>query len=188
MHRRPLHCHQPGATLALQDCTSKAMCYTLSHSDCLHFQSVLANSDCRFIHSRITRACETVTCPETITWKQLYLIPDEKCCVQIKKAARTTIVSTQSKPGIKDNVAAIFGAKLASSLETLAASNDTFAISGVISSAVKVGGKTNGHPQFLFLNSRPVDIPKFVRVVNDAYRCVHATCHATQLVQFNLPP
>jgi hypothetical protein len=91
--------------------------------------------------------------------------------MQVKKAARTTIVSTTAKPGIKDNVAAIFGAKLASSLELLEGSNDKFAISGVISSAVKVGGKTNGHPQFFFINSRPVDIPKAVRVVNDVYRC-----------------
>lgn len=97
--------------------------------------------------------------------------------MQIKKAARTTIVSTQSKPAVKDNVAAIFGAKLASSLEPLNASNDKFTISGVISSAVKVGGKTNGHPQFLFLNSRPVDMPKAIRVVNEAYRfAVHLFC------------
>lgn len=104
-------------------------------------------------------------------------VSHEQRCVQIKKAARTTIVSTQAKPSIKDNVAAILGTKVASSLEPLSASNDKFGISGVISSAVKVGGKTNGHPQFIFLNSRPVDMPKAVRVVNDTYRCAYNLPH-----------
>lgn len=58
-------------------------------------------------------------------------------------------------------------------LEELYASNTTFAISGLVSSAVKTSGKTNGHPQFFFINSRPVELPKAVRIVNECYR--HAT-------------
>jgi DNA mismatch repair ATPase MutL len=106
--------------------------------------------------------------------------------MQVKKAARATIVSTQSQPSIRDNMVAVFGAKLAAALEPVKATDGTFTIHGFISSAVKTGGKTNGHPQFFFVNNRPVDLPKAVRVVNEVYKCA-PQAPAVGLLQWGAP-
>lgn len=76
---------------------------------------------------------------------------------------------------MRDNFVAVFGAKAAMNLEDLSVTNSTFAISGCVSSAVKTSGKTNGHPQFFFINNRPVELPKAVRIVNECYRCAGST-------------
>lgn len=104
--------------------------------------------------------------------------------MQVGKGARTTVVCTQGRPTLRDNIQAVYGAKVLSGLEELAAEGDGFALSGFVSSAVKNPNKTNGDRQFFYLNGRPVDLPKAVRVVNDVYRCAtrahHRECMSEQ--------
>ena len=95
---------------------------------------------------------------------------------QVGKGARTTVVCTQGRPALRDNVQAVYGAKLLSGLEEFSAEGDGFALAGFVSSAVKNANKTNGDRQFFYLNGRPVDLPKAVRVVNDVYRCRTLFC------------
>eukprot|EP00892_Ulva_mutabilis_P000642 jgi/Ulvmu1/10579/UM065_0033.1 len=120
---------------------------------------------------------------------------------QVKQAARTTAVSTRNQPSMRDNFVAVFGAKAGVNLEQLAISNTTFQVTGLLSSAAKSSGKTSGHPQFFFVNGRPVDLPKAVRILNDTYRSLSspatagckAVCAiniqaASELVDVNVTP
>lgn len=66
----------------------------------------------------------------------------------------------------------MFGTKVVSTLEPVQVEAEGFNFSGFVSSAVKSGSKTNADKQFFFLNGRPVELPKALRVVNDVYRCV----------------
>lgn len=95
--------------------------------------------------------------------------------MQVKKAARTTVVSTRSQPSVRENFVAVFGAKAALDMEELRVSNTVFQVTGLVSSATKTSGKTSGHPQFFFINGRPFDFPKAVRIVNELYRWVPYT-------------
>lgn len=67
-------------------------------------------------------------------------------------------------------------------LEPLEATGDSgLQLSGFVSSAVKNSSKGNGDRQFFFLNGRPVDLPKAVRVLNDVYKCAPARPMTTWL-------
>jgi DNA mismatch repair protein PMS2 len=102
----------------------------------------------------------------------------------VKKAARATVVCSQGKPSLSDNVLSVFGAKTAASLEPLSVSSEHFEISGLVSSAVKSGSKTNADRQFLFFNGRPVDMPKATRVVNDVYKCDSTSACTTRRFKY----
>jgi DNA mismatch repair protein, C-terminal domain len=103
--------------------------------------------------------------------------PEQRQCAaaQAGKASRTTVLCTHGKPSLRENLLAVFGAKTAAALEPVGHEDDGFVITGFVSSAVKSGSKTNGDRQFFFLNGRPVELPKALRAVNDAYRCAKLT-------------
>lgn len=90
--------------------------------------------------------------------------------MQVKNAARATVVSTRNQPTLRETFGSVFGVKAGGNLEVLDISNQTFQVTGLVSNAAKTSGKTSGHPQFFFINGRPVDLPKAVRVLNDSYR------------------
>ena len=86
------------------------------------------------------------------------------------KSARTSVITTQGGKTIQSNVAAVFGSVFASSLEALAVESGPFKLSGFVSSANKSGGKSASPRQFFFVNGRPVDHPKAVKILNESYK------------------
>ena len=76
---------------------------------------------------------------------------------------------------LRDNLLAVFGTKVVSALEPVTIEGAGFTVTGLVSSAVKTGSKTNGDRQFFFLNGRPVELPKALRVVNDVYKCAQSS-------------
>jgi hypothetical protein len=100
--------------------------------------------------------------------------------MQVGKAARTTVVCTQGKPTVRENIQAVYGAQVLSTLEPLEAESEGFRLQGFVSSAVKNKNKGNGDRQFLYINGRPVDLPKAVKVINECYKYV-ASCQCTDI-------
>jgi DNA mismatch repair protein PMS2 len=90
--------------------------------------------------------------------------------LQVGKAARTTVVCTQGKPTVRDNIQAVYGTKVVSTLEAIGAESKGFRLQGFVSSAVKNANKGNSDRQFLYINGRPVDLPKAVRTINECYK------------------
>jgi DNA mismatch repair protein PMS2 len=89
----------------------------------------------------------------------------------VGKASRTTVVSTQASAKVRDNVIAVYGVPAAANLEEVCAEDGGIRLTGWVSSAVKSSGRSGGDRQFFFLNGRPVDMPRAVKVLNEAYRC-----------------
>lgn len=95
---------------------------------------------------------------------------------QVGKAARSTVISTTSAGSLRDRLVSLFGAKTVATLEPIKATDaEGFQLDGFVSSAVKNSSKSNGDRQYFFLNGRPVDLPKAVRVLNDVYKCAPST-------------
>ncbi|KAK2080190.1 hypothetical protein QBZ16_000043 [Prototheca wickerhamii] len=101
----------------------------------------------------------------------------------------------------KANMQAVFGARLASGLQPFEAegrgSDDqggdgrAWSIRGFVSKA-GAGGRSHGDRQFFSLNGRPVDLPRFVRALNEVYRSLGSPATAdarpAAVLDLRLPP
>lgn len=73
---------------------------------------------------------------------------------------------------------AIYGARFLANLEKFTAKlHDTrnVEVSGYVSKNIPEACKANGAQQAAFLNGRPVDLPKLVRIMNESYRALNPT-------------
>ncbi|RXG51803.1 Mismatch repair endonuclease PMS2 [Armadillidium vulgare] len=110
-------------------------------------------------------------------------------CTNLSGKNKTTIVSTESQSSLKENISSIFGPKQVAGLlqieqkkpteEVLLEygihgngeheNNQYFKLEGYISSCAHGNGRSASDRQFYFINNRPCDPSKVMRVVNDIY-------------------
>ncbi|XP_063850292.1 mismatch repair endonuclease PMS2-like isoform X2 [Scylla paramamosain] len=110
------------------------------------------------------------------------------CTNQNEKGKKTVVVSTSGHPTIRENLSSIFGAKQAASLlefkqesasqdvleefgipEVAAAGKSRFALEGLVSTCAHGQGRSSTDRQYYFINSRPCDPPKVMKLVNEIY-------------------
>lgn len=110
-------------------------------------------------------------------------------CTNItSKGNQCTVVNTRGLSSVKENIISVFGAKQISSLieveliqpdesvaeefglTRLAKEESPFHFEFFISSVIHGSGRSASDRQFYFVNSRPCDIPKLMKLVNDIYR------------------
>ncbi|KAK7483757.1 hypothetical protein BaRGS_00024973 [Batillaria attramentaria] len=109
------------------------------------------------------------------------------CSNQTAKGSRSTLVSTSGNATVKDNISNIFGPKQLQSLlpfEQRAPSEDVctdyglkvdashselFSIEGFVSKCEHGQGRSSTDRQFLFINRRPCDATKILKVINEVY-------------------
>eukprot|EP00961_Rhodomonas_salina_P222349 3006914-Rhodomonas_salina.1 len=96
----------------------------------------------------------------------------------LRSAARaercTELTSRSVASGTKkllDSITSVFGAKIKDHLTelTLQCPGDV-SVKGLISKCAAGRGLSSGDRQFLFLNKRPVDVPKLTKAVNEVYK------------------
>lgn len=93
------------------------------------------------------------------------------CTNSYGKSGRSTVVCTRQPATLKENLIAVFGPKLAEGLQSLEVDiDDGSKISGFVSRGVNNASKIAGGYQYFYVNGRPVDLPKFVKVLNETYR------------------
>ncbi|KAK9825372.1 hypothetical protein WJX81_005933 [Elliptochloris bilobata] len=114
------------------------------------------------------------------------------CTNHVGRAARTTVVSTQGSPTLRENIVTVFGSRVADGLEPLIVEGPSGAtISGYVSKATAGSSKSAGDRLFFFLNGRPIDLPKGSRVVTDTYRSLSsaatAHCRPVAILDLQLP-
>ncbi|KAI5696853.1 hypothetical protein M8J75_001113 [Diaphorina citri] len=107
-------------------------------------------------------------------------------CVNIsKQGSRTTLISTLGSTSLRENISCVFGPKQliniipitqsspdASLLEEFRIPPDIaamFTLSGFISSAIHGHGRSTADRQFYFVNSRPCEPSKLMKLVNEVY-------------------
>ncbi|ESO84069.1 hypothetical protein LOTGIDRAFT_108533, partial [Lottia gigantea] len=109
------------------------------------------------------------------------------CTNQVGKGSRSVVVSTKGNSTIKENIVNIFGAKqLQQVLEfkqynpsedvctefgvkTADDTSDLFKLNGFISKCDHGLGRSSTDRQFIFINNRPCDSTKLIKVVNEVY-------------------
>ncbi|KAK7005309.1 mismatch repair endonuclease PMS2 [Biomphalaria glabrata] len=109
------------------------------------------------------------------------------CFNQTGKGSRTSIVATNGNESIRDNISNVFGAKQLSSLLEFCQSEAKddicedfgikpqqrpgvkFQIQGFVSKCEHGQGRGTTDRQFIFINKRPCDSSKIVKLVNEVY-------------------
>ena len=118
-----------------------------------------------------------------------------------KHAKRQTVLHTQGdlEGGVLANVATVFGAATAQSLVAVDADlpgGGERALRGYVSKPTAPNaGRASGDRQFFYVNGRPVDLPRFSKVVNELYRAFASTTHGGAdnrcpfaVLDFRMPP
>ncbi|XP_064105933.1 mismatch repair endonuclease PMS2-like [Macrobrachium nipponense] len=126
------------------------------------------------------------------------------CTNQTDKGKKTVVVSTSGHNSIKENISSVFGAKQVASLleyKQENASNDVlteygmadvdiskgnclFNIEGFISSCAHGQGRSTTDRQFYFINCRPCDPAKVMKLVNEVYHYYNR--HQSPFVVLNI--
>ncbi|DBA95699.1 hypothetical protein WJX82_003265 [Trebouxia sp. C0006] len=100
------------------------------------------------------------------------------CTNQVGSAARSTVLSSTGGKCLKDNVVNVFGSRLAEGLVALHAETASGTkLAGFVSKA-GAGSRGGGDRQFCYVNGRPVDLPKVIKVVNEAFRSLASAAAA----------
>ncbi|MCO5610850.1 hypothetical protein L7F22_065092 [Adiantum nelumboides] len=109
-------------------------------------------------------------------------------CSHLAGKTRTMILKTQGTSSIKDNIITIFGTKMAACLEPvdLVVGSDC-RIEGFVSKPGSGSGRPSGDRQFLYINSRPVEIPKVSKMLNELYRSFNYQQFPMAVLNFFLP-
>jgi DNA mismatch repair protein PMS2 len=114
------------------------------------------------------------------------------CTNQSGSGSRTVVVTTQAAHSIRENVIALFGGKTAEALDCVDFdAGDGLRIVGLVSKATAGTGRAAGDRQFFFINGRPVDMPKAVKVLNESFRALSSPAAAASrpmaVLDFQLP-
>lgn len=100
------------------------------------------------------------------------------CTNQNAKGGKTIVMSTNGSKLTMDNINAIFGPKQGTDLlriktkeiyDTQETAENTFQIDGWISSCKHGSGRSSKDRQFFYINSRPCEPKKIMKVVNEKY-------------------
>ncbi|XP_076448637.1 mismatch repair endonuclease PMS2-like [Babylonia areolata] len=109
------------------------------------------------------------------------------CSNQTSKGSRSTVVTTNGNSAVKDNISNIFGPKQLQSLlpfeqhsptedvctdygiQSNASQSDLFSIEGFVSKCEHGQGRGSTDRQFVFINRRPCDSTKILKVINEVY-------------------
>jgi DNA mismatch repair protein PMS2 len=103
--------------------------------------------------------------------------------------AKSTVLATNARgTTLADNIADVFGAKCCSLLQLFELPiDDVSRIDGFVSRAIHSTGRSAGDRQFFFINRRPVDLPRFARTANDAYRLLNKKQYPMLFLNISLP-
>ncbi|CAN0514066.1 unnamed protein product, partial [Ectocarpus sp. 8 AP-2014] len=120
------------------------------------------------------------------------------------KGGKQTHIGTQYNNKLDDNVTNVFGAKFLKTLSPVKkqgqqgggvtssgaqkAKDGERKIWGMVSKAGVGVGRADNDRQFLYLNGRPVDLPKFTRAVSEVWRAYEMKQKPAFILDLRLPP
>nr|CAD7266230.1 unnamed protein product [Timema shepardi] len=110
------------------------------------------------------------------------------CVNQNNKGGRTMVVTTQGSSSVRENIAAVFGTKQLQTILDLPTEppedevlkelgappqmvedKDLFQLEGCVSSCAHGAGRATSDRQFYYINSRPCEPTKVIKLVNEVY-------------------
>lgn len=110
------------------------------------------------------------------------------CTNHSKQGGRQTVVHTQEGASMHANLVTIFGNKTASSMipmnENLL---DGYVLRGFLSKCSSGSGRAAGDRQFFYASKRPVDLPRFSKVLNEVYKSFNSNQYPSAILDLSLP-
>ncbi|KAL1525310.1 hypothetical protein AB1Y20_020171 [Prymnesium parvum] len=112
------------------------------------------------------------------------------CVNTVRGGGKQVVLQTEGSGGTRAAIAAVFGAKQLQELVPFSATAHEVQASGFISRPRHGEGRRAGDRQFVYVNRRPVDFPKLLRAINEAFRAATAKSECFPFVLLNLqaPP
>jgi DNA mismatch repair protein PMS2 len=102
--------------------------------------------------------------------------------------SKSTVLTTNARGlTMSDNIADVFGAKCCELLQSFALDVGDAHIGGFVSRPMHGSGRSAGDRQFLYINRRPVDLPRFTRTANEAYRLLNKKQYPQLFLNVTLP-
>ena len=110
------------------------------------------------------------------------------CTNTTGKNAKSVVLKTQGSASLKDNIVTLFGISTFNCLEPLdLCVSDGCKVEGFVSKPGQGCGRNMRDRQFFFVNSRPVDMPKVTKLVNELYRGANSQQHPIVILNFTIP-
>uniref|UniRef100_A0A0Q3VUG2 DNA mismatch repair protein S5 domain-containing protein n=1 Tax=Setaria italica TaxID=4555 RepID=A0A0Q3VUG2_SETIT len=110
------------------------------------------------------------------------------CTNTVGKNSKMVVLRTQGSSSMKDNIITVFGLNTFKSLEPFSVTiSDGCQVEGFLSKPGPGTGRNSGDRQFFYVNSRPVDMPKVTKLVNELYRSSNAKQYPVALLDFRIP-
>ncbi|MQM12829.1 hypothetical protein Taro_045743, partial [Colocasia esculenta] len=110
------------------------------------------------------------------------------CTNTTGKNLKSAVLKTQGRSSLKDNIIDVFGFDTFTCLEPLNLSiSEGCKVEGFLSKPRQGSGRNLGDRQFLFVNGRPVDMPKVSKLVNELYRCSNAKQYPIIIMNIIIP-
>jgi DNA mismatch repair protein MutL len=106
------------------------------------------------------------------------------------RAPRATVLATPGGEGAtpRDALVAVLGAAAAAALQPFSAPlPGGGTASGFVSAPEAGAGRAAGDRQLLYVNGRPVDLPRVARALNDAWRAAHPAALPACVLDLRLP-
>lgn len=104
------------------------------------------------------------------------------------KNAKNVVLRTQGSGSIKDNIVTVFGTKTLACLDPLdICVSDGCRLEGFLSKPGSGSGRASGDRQFVYVNGRPVDMPKVTKLLNELYKSYNSQQYPMVILNFILP-
>jgi len=105
------------------------------------------------------------------------------------RSPRVTVLHTQGSSSLRDNIITVLGAKALATMQPLDVDLQCSQcrVTGFVSMPTAGAGRASGDRQFLTVNGRPVDLPRVVRALNEAYHSFNAQQTPAAVLDFTLP-
>lgn len=110
------------------------------------------------------------------------------CTNMTGKSSKNFVLRTPGSGSIKDNIVTVFGTKTLACLDPLdICVSDGCRLEGFLSKPGSGSGRSSGDRQFIYVNGRPVDMPKVTKLLNELYRSYNSQQYPMVILNFILP-
>ncbi|KAK1354179.1 DNA mismatch repair protein PMS2 [Heracleum sosnowskyi] len=110
------------------------------------------------------------------------------CSNTTGKNTKSVVLKTQGSGSLKDNIITVFGMDTFSCLEPISLCiSGGCKLDGFLSKSGHGSGRYMSDRQFLFVNGRPVDMPKVGKIVNELYKGANSRQFPIAILDFTLP-
>lgn len=110
------------------------------------------------------------------------------CTNTTGKNVKSDVLKSQGSGSLKDNIIQVLGMSTFNCLEPLSIPiSDSCTVEGFLSKSGQGCGRNLGDRQYIFVNSRPVDMPKINKLINELYKGANSRQYPIAILDLKVP-